>query len=1526
MIRYLLIFIFITSCTKKEESSTTVVESVDQFIELSQIFKKFFATDNLSTDVVYTPQGINFGEIKINQKTSKVIEIENNPILEDFSASIKIEELSPKIFTLDSNSCSLIKSGQKCKIKISALFTDNLFSSTKTARLIFGKKDGVEVYTEIYASIIGTALSSNQFESNYSIWIGPQNLIPLNPQDPLPASVGFSSNYAQYVFQERIIRITNNSPNRYLRNDYILPQLTSSTPTHFYISSNQCLYPVASGKSCDIRIIYKKWKTTASVSDTDLMFPDKSQNFSLRYGQEVSYVPVLSDFGTCSSNSVCSGVGIQTRSISQCLKNGVDPIDVQSCTTSASLSQSCNSPSGNRTIPTNGGSIGQSCSEGSTNWVNESISCNEDFHQGIGYVCVADVFIPQVSGYTPSSNPLTLACSGTVSASRDIISCSRQHNNEIVPVSKCTDPDSTITYKSPIGNRSSAISNGIMEETCVEGGTNWVISNIICDNGYFRNGNQCSPIIYIATYSSYNNSPVSSTVCSGQDTVYRSITNCVRQDTNQQVSVSNCSDPVPNKIVESPAGTQLISLFDSLTTLQSGTQSQFCAKGSTTWQAISTSCFPYYTSQNNSCNPNNLSSPQSPQMSGIIYSNQSNLSFIVNTDANATSLNIYSDASCSNQIGTSISLGASVWNAGGNVSSNSTNQIYAKSQNSYTTKSSNCTYLFTYVHDNVSPQANFTINNGAISTTLNNVQLNFSGIIESNSIQTLTVWESNNCSGPFSDIIFSNTASYNLQTKGSLVSLSVKLKDLANNESNCLTDSIDASISSQQLYTSNEYLSFINNSNQSCSGIGFCKEGSIFKKINLEQTSCQNLNMVDSLDVFNWSCENDPENPGRVRFISKKFKEGKGLQSLIDDSLSLPQWKSIYLSLTNNLGAEITKSAPFLPFSNPLEYITLKCVDNSNTNQPYVDYESCQSAGFNWILGNDLSSVFSIGDSNNSIFIIKRSNYNFNGTDQVKAFQIELGNNKNSLVIMPRVQLTTITNSTNGILVNNKMYFHIEGNLFGGGLASLTNNVGSLSIQNSKYGILNLINSQNFSKGMIINQSQYLEIKDISITSSAQEGVNIVNSSYLKLDRASLFSNNYSGLKLDNVNNSFFSHISSSNQLSTTLGYGMEILNSTNNLFFENMISNNRNSGIYLSSSQNNSFSSTISASNSLYGIYLNNSEKNIFVNTDTSFNNSYGLFIYNSNKNTIQNIATFNNEKSGIHISSSDQNFLSQIATFVNTNSSISEAGLSFSNSLYNKISGNFYSGLNTQICARSGTSDSNDLTGLNSSCSASGLSDFLQNNINSYPDLSSFETQSESLFSYSPSLFGNFLSFPQVYQKSNLSFDTTARGVCNGGNCQIYSRVLNINDSVLFNRTNQATIQNSSASIISNTCPSEISGDIFISNGACIISSNWNQNYLTESSCLLSGGTWSSILGTTSSYTAPKRVLKNAVEIIDPNLEGYGPGNHDGLCESGESCTYSPNFGSYQGSGVLNSCQFQSNGGISDVFIRGWSQNGSN
>lgn len=124
--------------------------------------------------------------------------------------------------------------------------------------------------------------------------------------------------------------------------------------------------------------------------------------------------------------------------------------------------------------------------------------------------------------------------------------------------------------------------------------------------------------------------------------------------------------------------------------------------------------------------------------------------------------------------------------------------------------------------------------------------------------------------------------------------------------------------------------------------------------------------------------------------------------------------------------------------------------------------------------------------------------------------------------------------------------------------------------------------------------------------------------------------------------------------------------------------------------------------------------------------------------------------------------------------------------------------------------------------------------------------------------------------------------KGPCTSGNCRIWDYRLKADAAnIAYNNTNNVVSKNDPF-LSENNCPSAVNG-------------NKSTTYVDASAV---------------TYT----FLTNAMEIM-----GDGAGNENTLCESGESCIYTPNFGTYQGEGDFYSqkpCTFQ-NGTITNVRL---------
>lgn len=132
------------------------------------------------------------------------------------------------------------------------------------------------------------------------------------------------------------------------------------------------------------------------------------------------------------------------------------------------------------------------------------------------------------------------------------------------------------------------------------------------------------------------------------------------------------------------------------------------------------------------------------------------------------------------------------------------------------------------------------------------------------------------------------------------------------------------------------------------------------------------------------------------------------------------------------------------------------------------------------------------------------------------------------------------------------------------------------------------------------------------------------------------------------------------------------------------------------------------------------------------------------------------------------------------------------------------------------------------------------------------------------------------------------TNAGLCSSGACRIWDYRLKADPiNPAWNRSGNPSALNGSF-VAGSACPSELNG-----------------NKVT----------------TYFDGTVTKTFLTNAYEVYDD-----GVGNDNGLCESGEACIYTPNFGAYQGEGDYLSqgtCTFQ-DGTISGVKMYAYPKNG--
>jgi hypothetical protein len=388
-----------------------------------------------------------------------------------------------------------------------------------------------------------------------------------------------------------------------------------------------------------------------------------------------------------------------------------------------------------------------------------------------------------------------------------------------------------------------------------------------------------------------------------------------------------------------------------------------------------------------------------------------------------------------------------------------------------------------------------------------------------------------------------------------------------------------------------------------------------------------------------------------------------------------------------------------------------------------------------------------------------------------------------------------------------------------------------------------------------------------------------------------------SGIRLDlSSNYNLLSQISVSNNAGSNTNAGIVLSASSQGNALSNInASNNATYGILLDSANSNSLTQIAANSNAIAGIYLRSSTSNNIGALTANQNGNYGIYLHSASSNIFTNTVTVNNTTGINAISSSNFNTFAQAAT---TNNSI---GVLINASSNNKFTSGLLVGSNnvgncsvtgsgtnpgvvTNTCTTSGTSGSSTYpTGtLSNAVLVAALDSTNAFYGKASSDSANTAGGASGTASYGVAIdWNHFSNWMRNWGIDGSTFpDSSARGRCSSGTCRIWDWSLSASNTVLLGDTGDGVSQNDPASL--SNCPSQVAG-----------------SHLTTDE--------------SGSYT----FLQNAVEI-----PGTG-GNNDGLCQSGETCLYTPNFGAYQGHGTLQTCVFDA-GTITGVTMYYYSTNG--
>lgn len=660
-------------------------------------------------------------------------------------------------------------------------------------------------------------------------------------------------------------------------------------------------------------------------------------------------------------------------------------------------------------------------------------------------------------------------------------------------------------------------------------------------------------------------------------------------------------------------------------------------------------------------------------------------------------------------------------------------------------------------------------------------------------------------------------------------------------------------------------------------------------------TSCTNLTATDALDAFNWTCD---ASSNSVRMVSTGLKANKNLSDLIE------------FNTVNWLNNSVTVSGT----GDGLPFTTLAKIWWSNPVIEDADGGSLTNS----------STVYLITGNTTATYTIEA--------------------NKISLLIQPGTTLAGPATGGDVISAESRNFLWIEGAIDAADDRSgiFLNNVGYSVIRDAT--VLNNIDAVIYNYGIYLYESSSNFVSNSTLTKN-YFGIYVLNSRGNLLSNITAENNTHTGICLEKKSGGIYFITTSDNILSN--------ITALNNGYY----------GVYLRTATDNTLSNIQASNNGFHGIYLYTvANNNTLSNITASNNNSVGVYLSISSFNSLANINTFNNAYDGVYLSRSSNNTLSNITASSNVNAGIEVYDYSLNNTLGNiTVTNNAESGIHIIS-----SSSYNLLLNIAASNNKNGI--YLQSTVyNSVLNIAASDNNIGINLEGTPQYFtgllkvgNNLINDCYVTAKNNPGLiDTTCTDSGNDGS-NTYTDQLS--DAIL-TRTTLPELTLATSFVAKITTDDAI--NISDTNGSMNYDTNidWNtfenryRNWGIDNSTFPNTdqrGQWTTGTGRiwdwslsseelvirnvlsdpddtdtipdgndtivhTWDDSSTSTFLRNATEII-----GDGMGNDNLMCETGETCLFTPNIGSYQGHGSLQSAGTFIDGDITDVILLKYSNNG--
>ncbi len=701
-------------------------------------------------------------------------------------------------------------------------------------------------------------------------------------------------------------------------------------------------------------------------------------------------------------------------------------------------------------------------------------------------------------------------------------------------------------------------------------------------------------------------------------------------------------------------------------------------------------------------------------------------------------------------------------------------------------------------------------------------------------------------------------------------------------------------------------------------------------------SSCTGLSLTDALGVFTWTCATPA---GVATFFSSGFQSGKGLANLV----TATNWKSDSVLLT---GAKYGASTPAAWWTNPIvalpdnsagSVIVLDDVDDDGagpdqvytTGTIFTLASSRSTQGYN--LNLDKLAVVTLSGATlsyagsatkncadggafpgevagaNAICVLAAGSQKFLWVEG--AFDGSTGATSAEMVFaiyettFSRFHDITSTSLQYGLDTDWNSTSNLVTNFTGIGepgsqvgiscwLASYNSfrNIDvygydrGIYLYGCTYNTFTGIAARNNSRGIRFDAaSDYNTLTNVTSQNNGLDGVYMLQSSFNTFRDVGVSGNGQDGFHLEgsgNASNNRLIRLRSSNNgnYGLMLSYG-----ANNNIVSQANVSNNGGHGILIysptGSGTQNIFTQVIlqsqpnAVSNGGFVLYDASDRTTISHVTATQSECGYARQYGGGSDTLVQGL--FANNRTGVALDFSSGIKMAQLAFAHHSSRGINLTANSSNNTFLDNllvgsnnvdcevVAGGTNPGLVNSTCAPQGGSSFSLRTTLDLSSSFAGkvVTDDAMNS-----------SDNNGLQAYGS--ISDFLTFENLFRAWGIDGaafpDPAAEGRCTTGNCRIWDWRLNGADTQVRNRSGDGSTPNAPF-VAGSACPSAVNGNRVI----------------------------------TDQQLPPHTFLINALEILD-DVDG----NDNGLCETGEACIYSPNFGAYQGEGDYlagGTCLFQ-------------------